>query len=157
MSRKHLGAFIPVGLVPTFALCPSPFILGTVSGEHLSEAQTQAPVTSWEEVRWHGNNLHLGTQQAVPLGVSGQAGEPHIGQLPRVPHEQAFAPGLGARLLACSTLGLSPQWEPVVASVCPTRGAEARGDHAAVGSVYISLNISCVSAKFCEWKNSTEF
>lgn len=89
----------------------------------------------------------------MPLGVSGRAGEPHIRQLPRVPHEQRFAPGLGAWLLACPTSGLSPQWEPVVASVCPTRDTKTGGDHAAVGSVYIPLYITYVSVKFCEWKN----
>lgn len=87
-------------------------------------------------------------------------GECH-GQLPRVP-KQVLASGLeglaaGLSHLRVNPTPYSPQCQPVAASISSTRDTKAPGDHAAVRSVYLSLNMSYVSVNFCGWTNSIEF
>lgn len=147
-------------LVPTFTLCPSPFTSGTVSVQDLTEAQTWAPVTSWEEFRWHWDSLCLGTRHTVPLVVSGQ-GQASVTDSSHLCPSRALLLGWRAWLLACPTSGLtpphSPQCQPVAASICSTLDTKAPGDDAAVRSVYLSLNTSYVSVNFCGWTNWIEF
>lgn len=96
---------------------PLPFTSGTVSVQDLTEAQSWAPVTSWEEFRWHWDSLHLGTRHTVPLVVSGQ-GEASVTGSSHVCPSRALLLGWRAWLLARPTSGLTPPYMPPVPTSC---------------------------------------
>lgn len=87
------------GLALTFGLCPLPLTCPTVKVVHLAEIQIRAPLEAVTRPRTQGGTgtVFILGPCTLPSGVvlRSETEGGCIRQLPRVPHEQDLAPGLG--------------------------------------------------------------